>query len=121
MPPITDLFYEKYSPRSRHSNSLQSFPQTSDLDPLTLAESYIPESDLDHPVIYRPFIPRTVYQLLHVDDQLPVEYHALCSKLYWPSNLCNLQYDCDPEPTYGVQALIIWGFLGNQSQPLPNS
>jgi hypothetical protein len=114
VPPITDLFYEKYSPRSRHSYSLQSFPQTSDLDPLTLAESYIPEPDLDHSFIYKPSIPRTVFQFLRVDDQLPVEYHGLSSKLYWPSNLAI--YDCDPESNLWSSGVHYMGVLW---KPIP--
>jgi hypothetical protein len=95
LPAIPPTFYEESSPRSLHSHSPESLRQAFSLNPLRLAQLNVRQPDFDHPFIYTPYISRTVYQLLQVDDQFPIEYHGLASDLHWPSNLA--VYDPDPE------------------------
>ena len=87
---------------------LEAFPRTCDLDPLALAESYIPESDLDHLFItYDPYLELCINSFTWTTNCLS-NNHGLSSDLDWPSNLA--VYDSDPESTNGDRALIIWGF-----------
>jgi hypothetical protein len=92
---IPPTFSEEYSPRDLQASSPQSLCQAFGLNPLRLAQLNVRQPDFDHPFIYTPYICQTVYQLLQVDNQFPVEYHGLASDLHWPSNLA--VYNPDPE------------------------